>query len=213
MPQGRFGKAIGTRSARKLMRDIGGAPDRELASEYERRVGSLSRPAEDVVRLSDGRILWISYGSANIYSSADEYRRLLTLVDELSRRKPSPPLGTEFPTGQGFIEAVPRLVQALPGKLHFNAEVLSGSVDSLEHIDRATRRLGGPECLDDPNVLAPIVAYVGEVMRRATGGRWEIRAWDPARADQSCRWQPIIVGVNGEEYPTFAIFKELLESG
>jgi hypothetical protein len=52
----------------------------------------------------------------------------------------------------------------------------------MDHIDRAAARFGGPECLDDPTILAPIVAYVGEVMRDATSGHWELRPWlGPAR--------------------------------
>lgn len=32
------------------------------------------------------------------------------------------------------------------------------------------RRIGGQACLDDPNILAPLVAYVGEVIRNVIGG-------------------------------------------
>jgi hypothetical protein len=213
MPKRQFGKAIGARSARKLIRDIGGTPDSDLANEFERCVAPLARPDQEIVRLNDGRVLSISYGSANIYASADDFLRLLASVEERSRRRPTHPLGTEFPSGQGLIAAVPRLVQALPTKLHLTAQLLTGSVDSLQHIDDANRRLGGPECLDDPTILTPIVAYVGEVIRRATRGGWEIRPWDFPGADACDRWQPVIVGGNGEVYPTFAIFKELLESG
>ena len=106
---------------------------------------------------------------------------------------------------------MPQLVQQLPAKLRLKAVNLNRSLESLGHIDRATARLGGPECLDDPVILAPIVAYVGEVMREAMGGRWEVRAWLGPAGENA--WQPIIVGANGQEYPTFVVFKELLESG
>jgi hypothetical protein len=121
------------------------------------------------------------------------------------------PLGTEFSDGQAFLEAVPGLLQRLPTKLGLRASAFNRSVESLQHIDRAAGRLGGPTCLDDPAILAPIVAHVGEVMRDATSGRWEVRPWEGPGGEES--WQPIIVGANGREYPTFVVFKELLESG
>ena len=207
----RFGEAIGARSARKLIREIGGSPDRELAVAYERIVAPLAHPDEEVVRLHDGRVVWISYGSANIFACADAYRALLASVEAMSQAKWRHPLGTEFSDGQAFIEAVPQLVQQLPAKLRVKAVNLNRSLESLDHIDRATARLGGPECLDDPAILAPIVAYVGEVMRQATAGNWEVRAWQGPAGENA--WQPIIVAANGREYPVFVIFKQLLESG
>ncbi len=115
---------------------------------------------------------------------------------------------TRFPGGRGFINAVPQLAQELPAKLQLDADILNGSVDSLEHVDTAARRLGGHNLFDDPAVLAPIVAYVGEVIREATGGHWAIRIWD-----NSDHWEPIIVGANGREYYPCKIFKPLLERG
>jgi hypothetical protein len=88
---------------------------------------------------------------------------------------------------------------------------LNQSIESLDHIDSAAARLGGPECLNDPAILAPIVPYVGEVLREATVGRWEVRpSLSPGGEDSL---HPIIIGANGQQYPTFVIFKELLESG
>jgi hypothetical protein len=117
------------------------------------------------------------------------------------------PLGTRFPNGTGFIEAVPSLIEELPARLRLRPEAFDGSVDGLERLDRAAQRIGGQACLDDPNILAPLVAYVGEVIRNVTGGDWAI-VTDPGQY-----WQPVIVGPAGQRYPTFAIFKELLERG
>jgi hypothetical protein len=210
-PRRLFGKAIGARSARKLMREIGGSPDHELAAEYERVVAPLARPDQEVMRLNDGRVVWVSYSSANIYASKDEYRSLLALIEETSRLKWQHPLGREFSDGRAFIKAVPQLVQQLPAKLRIRASALDRSIESLNHIDRGAGRFGGPACLNDPKILAPIVAYVGEVMREVTGGRWEVRPWQGPGGEDS--WHPIIVGTNGQQYPTFMVFKELLESG
>jgi hypothetical protein len=118
-----------------------------------------------------------------------------------------------FPTGHGFIEAVPQLARDLAGKLQVNAQAFDGSVDSLEYIDKAARRLGGQNCLDDPTILGPIIAYVGEAMREVTQGRWEIRSWDSHGGEDCDRWQPVVVAANGREYHPIGIFKELLERG
>jgi hypothetical protein len=207
MARKQFGKAIGARRTHKLIREIGGTPDDGLAAEWERVVAPLSRPDETVVRLSDGRILSISYGSARIFTSADECLQLLAFVEQQTRRQPSHPLGTAFPGGQGFVAAVPGLIATLPGKLHLAAVRLDGSVGSLTQLDTATQQLGGANCLDDPNVLVPIVAYVGEVVRNATDGRWVIRSWELPDAVASAQWQPVIVGADGREHPIFVIFK------
>jgi ABC-type antimicrobial peptide transport system ATPase subunit len=129
------------------MREIGGSPDHELAVEYERIVAPLARPDQEVVRLNDGRVVWVSYGSANIYASADEYRALLASIEENSDSKWQHPLGTKFSDGQAFIKAVPQLVQQLPAKLRLQGSCLNRSVESLDHIDRGAARFSGPECL------------------------------------------------------------------
>jgi hypothetical protein len=36
---------------------------------------------------------------------------------------------------------------------------------------------------DHPTILAPIIAYVGEAMREATGGHWEMRSWEFREGD------------------------------
>src|SRR5262245_33852937 len=162
-----------------------------------------------IYRLTDGRIPDFSYGSVCLYESAEEYRQLLaamelSIVEEADRRKH--PLGARFPNGRGFIDAVAQLARELPGKLLIEPDVLNGSVDSLEYVDKAVRRLGGQKCFGDRTILASVVAYVGEVMREASDGRWE------NRGEGSERWEPVIVGANGREYHPFGIFKALLES-
>jgi hypothetical protein len=47
-----------------------------------------------------------------VFDSVEEYRRLLALVEESANRKPQHPLGSGFPNGNGFIDAVPWLVRS-----------------------------------------------------------------------------------------------------
>jgi hypothetical protein len=117
------------------------------------------------------------------------------------------PLGPRVANGPGFIEAVPALIDELPGRLRLRPGVLDGSVDGLDRLDGAARRMGGQACLDDPNILAPLVAYVGEVVRNVAGGDWAIQM-DPGQP-----WEPVIVDPDGRRHRVFRIFKEVLELG
>src|SRR3954451_3592059 len=105
-------------------------------------------------------------------------------------------LGTRFQNGGDFVDAVPSLIEELPQRLGVRPAVLDGSVDGLERLDRAAQRKGGQTCLDDPDLLASLVAYVGEVIRNVTGGDWAIET----NAGQD--WQPVIVGPDLRRYPT-----------
>jgi hypothetical protein len=200
-------KAIGARSARKLLREVGGAVDVALSAELERALGPSQIFGSEVFRLSDGRVLHVVAGSANMFESAEEFRLMLAKVEEVKNRTQTHPLGVRFAGGEDFIAVVPQLVSELPGKIGLSVAVLDGSVASLEHVDRAARRQGGGTWLDDATVLAPLVAYVGEVMRNATGGDWAIRR----RPGQD--WEAIVVDQQRRQYSTCAIFKELLEEG
>src|SRR5262249_49501832 len=130
MAEKKLGKAVGARRARALVKKVGGVQDLQLFAELERVLGH--KPPNEVYRLADGRVVDILYRSARLFESADEYRRLLALVEEIGKRKPRHPLGSSFANGQGFIKAVPRLIQELSGKLQVNADALNRSVDSLE---------------------------------------------------------------------------------
>jgi hypothetical protein len=211
MAKGPFGTAVSAKKARELLKEIGGARDAELNAECERILGYPSAASNGVHRLPDGRVLDIYDDSARLYASAREYRQLLASVEETAKRKPQHPLGTRFPQGRGFIEAAPQLAQELSAKLQIDARALDGSLDSLEHIDEAARRLGGHNFFQDPTILVSLVAYVGEVMREATDGHWEIRVFP--EGEDSDHWEPVVVGGNGRDYHSFGIFKALLESG
>ena len=98
MSRRRFGKAIGARSARKLIREIGGAPDPDLIAERER---VLDQPLgnDEIVRLNDGRVLWISYGSADVYPPP-----MRTVICSLSSTSAASSI-PDIHLGQGFRRA------------------------------------------------------------------------------------------------------------
>lgn len=190
-------------SAAKLLREVGGTPAPDLTDAIDAVIGW--RMAAH--RLPDGRVLVSLPGTrtGQVYASEED---LHAFIGSIARRAATPqghPLGDAYPEGAGFIEAVPGLIAQLPERLAIAPSALDGSVDGLERLDRAARRFGGQACLDDPVLLAAIVAYVGEVARDAGGGEWVI---DRDRND----WEPAIARAGGTFRP-FAIFKELLEGG
>jgi len=199
----RFAKAVGARSARKLIRDIGGEPAVDLQTEEQRVVG---RVLGELTRLTDGRIVRVFYNSGHVFPSETEFRQLLDQIEESMARANEHPLGNRFPEGHGFVDAVPVLVGELPGALNVPRDWLDGSVDSFQRIDWAVRKIGGPECLDRHDILVPLVAYVGEVTRNSVGGNWKIVMTRNG-------WEPAIVTADGRKRSPFVIFKELLESG
>jgi len=83
-----------------------------------------------------------------------------------------------------------------------------GSEASLDQVDKGLRQLRHQKLLS-PKVFGPLVAYVGEVIRNRTQGRWEMRRG----ADVDRTWEPWIVDPSGRSCPPFAIYKELLEYG
>ena len=78
----------------------------------------------------------------------------------------------------------------------------------MDKVEKALRRLS-PEQLLTPEVFAPLTAYVGEVLRNKTNGRWEMRR----ATDTERTWEPWIVDPSGRAYAPFGIYKELLENG
>lgn len=112
-------------------------------------------------------------------------------------------LATLLPQERAFIEHVPALVSELSVQLGIPAEALDGSESSLGLVERRLRR--EPERHFDPARVAPLVGYVGEVLRKATDGRWDMRFREDTQD-----WEPYIVA-RGRSYEPLVIFKELVE--
>lgn len=112
----------------------------------------------------DGRMLLIGWGGATLYLPG--------------KRPPKPGeyyncLEGATPQGEDFLNAIPSLIQELP-KLLGTRLLLDGSFSSLENLDRAVRHKGRYVCLK-PKVFPALVAYFGEIIRKETNSRWEIR--------------------------------------
>jgi hypothetical protein len=192
-------KAIPAREVRRLLE----------ATEHLTDDGLSRRCFCQVFDLADGGALLVfENGRGRLYQSKDA---LCSMLDEVERQSPANPFRELLPQGAAFANQVPKLVRDLPARLGLEAAELNGTEASLDRIDQVLRRLGASKISSRilaPEVFAPLTAYVGEVMRNATGGRWEMR-----RGSDGQTWEPWIVDPFGRYYAPFAIFKELFEYG
>jgi hypothetical protein len=154
-----------------------------------------------------GVLLRFENGKGRLYKSKEELQAMLDELEKKAREGPESPC-RDFPQGQAFAEQIPRLVGLLPALLNINAAQLDGTEASLDTVDKALRRMR-PDRMLEAEVFAALTAYVGEVIRNATQGRWEMRRG----SDSKGTWEPWIIDPSGHTYPPFAIYKELFEYG
>ena len=132
--------------------------------------------------LPDGRVLqFIADGEkANLYpsrASAEEVHReyLEGRRKEAEQRakgkfgfNPSVDL---LPPIADFLRDVEAIAKSLGPRLRIPDEALDGTLASLDAVDKALRRIPWAK-RPVPDLVTPLVAYVGEVMRRVSGGSW-----------------------------------------
>jgi len=92
------------------------------------------------------------------------------VVEQAAGRIPHPAL-TLLPPIDDFLRNVEAHARSLGPRLRIPDEVLDGSVASLGAVDKALKRIPLAE-RPVADLVTPLVAYVGEVLRRASGGRW-----------------------------------------
>lgn len=191
-------RALSAREAQRILARTQHSVDLELS-----RI-SLSEAFD----LADGGVLLLfEGGKGRLYASKDELRTMLGEVERKAEHGPKS-VCRDLPQGEDFVEQVPQLVAKLPRLLKLNSADLDGSESSLDKVDKALRRLR-PQQLLTPEVFGPLTAYVGEVLRNKTKGRWEMRR----ATDADRTWEPWIVDSSGLSYAPFGIYKELLEYG
>jgi len=141
---------------------------------------------------------WTSYN--------DMIERFRELQEE-SLRAEGDVFTTLLPQAREFISQVPRLGAALPGLIDLEASTLDATESSIDAIDAAIDAAGSEPFLT-ADVFQSLVAYVGEVIRRAIGGRWELRSPDDGRT-----WEPDVIDARGERCNLLRVYKEMLEHG
>jgi hypothetical protein len=146
--------------------------------------------------LADGRVLLYMpddlYGS--LYPSRavveELNRELMELerkaAEQIAARCPDPCLEL-LPPIDDFLRDVDAHAASLGKTIKAADEALDRSVASLDAVDKALKRIPRAK-RPVPEILTPLVAYVGEVMRKASGGRWsklstkeeQVSVYDPA---------------------------------
>ena len=145
---------------------------RELSKLPWVRDDELSSHAFEARVLPDGRVLlWLADGErAPLYPS----REALAEVVREAKAMPKGPIDytlTLLPPIDDFLPDVEAHAKSLGPRLRIPDEALDGTVASLEAVDKALKRIPWAK-RQMPDLVTPLVAYVGEVLRRASRGRW-----------------------------------------
>ena len=219
------------RSLQALLRESGWSLDSDLTAQISENIYTRA-----IYKSSDGRVLQIlEDGAGNVYESIEAWLSLLQSLESLRNQPPVHLLQGRLPQGRNSINQVPELIDGLAVKLDISLQQLDKSEKSLQAVDRAVKRKGQDECLE-AEIFAPLVAYVGEVIRQETNGRWEMRAaedsdsreiimqkvdnhWEEVRVGEIRAgenpevWEPWIIDEQGRSYSAFTvIYDELYES-
>jgi hypothetical protein len=130
--------------------------------------------------LEDGRV--VQYTPGDVYGALFPSREVMA---EMNRRSseferesakqtaagnPSPIL-TLLPSIDDFLRDVEAHAKSLGPRLRIPDEALDGTVASLDAVDKALKRIPRAK-RPVADLVTPLVAYVGEVLRKASGGRW-----------------------------------------
>jgi hypothetical protein len=165
-----------------------------------------------VLRLPSGEVLHDYETFGLLYASVDKFMEVLLDTP--------PPLAvlhvlTNRASGrEDFVEHIGEFVGMLPSKLEIPAARLDFSMESLSILDRAIARLGRKTKGDFENIVDAIIAYVGEVVRVQTSGKWtprfdaECDVWEPFVTSSSGRMHAVhllVVDELLEQYPRFSV--------
>jgi hypothetical protein len=135
----------------------------------------LSTHGGEVRVLPDGRVLdkLVGLRFGTTWPSREAYTEWWRRSDEecaQARSAPHPAL-TLLPPIDDFLRDVEAHARSLGPRLGIPDEALDGTVASLGAVDKALKRIPLAE-RPVADLVTPLVAYVGEVLRRASGGRW-----------------------------------------
>jgi hypothetical protein len=161
---------------------------RNVSKKEARELSKLPWTADDEVLsqigqarvLPDGRVLLcdLADGSGTLFPSraaAEEMNRRCAETERQAAMQTAglrrPDIETLLPPVDDFLRDVEAHAQSLGPRLRIPDEVLDFSPASLGAVDRALKRIPWAE-RQVPDLVTPLVAYIGEVLRRASGGRW-----------------------------------------
>ena len=147
-------------------------------------------------------------GTGNLYDSVDDWQTGLDELVELGNREPVHILYNQIPSQERFIKEIPSLISNLAKEFEIDPFELDKTLESLLVLDRAIISKGR-NCIDNSNrkILGSLIAYVGEVVKSAINGEWQIKQ------NSGSIWEPVIAAPNGK-ISSFCImvFDEFYES-
>ncbi len=135
----------------------------------------LSTDKHEARLLPDGRVLLVMPpgGSGTLYPSREplvKWQR--ESAAELAKARNGPyPAQELLPPIDDFLRDVEAHAKSLGPRLRIPDEVLDGTPESLDAVDKALKRIPWAK-RQVPDLVTPLVAYLGEVMRKGCGGQW-----------------------------------------
>ena len=134
---------------------------------------ALSTGGSEARLLPDGRVLlyWDMGEHGTLYPSREPLAKMQREMDEAIARGPVDPCLTLLPPIDDFLRDVEAHARSLGPRLRIPDEVLDGTPESLDAVDKALKRIPWAK-RQVPDLVTPLVAYLGEVIRRGCGGRW-----------------------------------------
>jgi hypothetical protein len=122
--------------------------------------------------LPDGRVLLFLFDGqpGTLYPSREALAEVQRECAEMPKG-PIDPAVTCLPPLEEFLRDVEAHARRLGGQIGVADEVLDFSEKSLEAVDKRVWRIPLAK-RETRELVTPLVAYVGEVMRRASDGRW-----------------------------------------
>jgi hypothetical protein len=159
---------------------------------------------------TDGRVLDVFFPEKRgvIYESLEDFLTWIQILEDIGKQPNQHILEGRLPQGKDFPEHVPQLIDELATLLKIPRSELDGKAISLQKVDPKVKRLGKQKCLEVP-IFPALVAYVGEVMRLETGGKWDMRL----DKHDGKTWEPWILDPQGRSVPPFIDLFDMFTEG
>jgi hypothetical protein len=163
---------------------------------------ALSDPTYETRVLSDGRVLHVlrADGSVQFYPSREALEEMNRRCAETRReaaKGPINPMRTLLPPVADFLRDVEAHAKSLGPRLGIPDDVLDFTPASLDAVDKAQKKIPWAK-RQVPDLVTPLTAYVGEVLRKGSGGRW-------TGSPRPGKTEPVVIGRDGRICQPFAV--------
>jgi hypothetical protein len=181
---------------------------RELLKLAWARDEELSDQKTDARLLPDGRVLlyWGEGVKGTLYPSREAFAEvkrqgaetMAKFLEERAKGGAVDPSLDLLPPIADFLRDVEAHSKKLGPRIGVADEALDFTAESLDAVDKALKKIPWAK-RQVPDLVTPLVAYVGEVMRRASGGEWSTSS---ARGHEN---EPMVTAGNGRLFQPFAL--------